>query len=148
MEGTEMIHIDYNTTKNLTFYLQPSLSVPIYLVSLVNYTNRTRKSFIAPDVSTALSQLLQLTVTEVGTGAENSLTGRVSIDPPGRYTIEVYEQTSTTNLIIANATLLGSDILMMHRDPVYDNPPLRYPIVEDIAGPDYNNDYNNDYKIT
>ncbi len=116
-----MIHIDYNSTKNFTFYLKSSLSVPVYLVSLVNYTNRTRKSFIAPDVSTT-SSLLQLTVTEVGAGVENRLTGNISINPPGRYTVEVYEQTSTTNLVIANATLLGEDTLMMHREPTYDTP--------------------------
>jgi hypothetical protein len=142
-----MIHIDYNSTKNLTFYLKASLSVPVYLVSLVNYTGRFRKSFIAPDVSTT-SQLLQLTVTEVGAGAESLLTGRVSIDPPGKYTVEVYEQTSTTNLAIYNATLLGSDILVMHHDPVYDNPPLRYPIDTIGMGGDFNNDFNNDFKIT
>lgn len=142
-----MIHIDYDTTKNLTFYLKPSLSSPNYLLSLVNYTNRTRKSFIAPDVSTT-SNLLQLTVTEVGSGTEDLLTGRVSIDPPGSYIIEVYEQTSTTNLDQDNATFLGNDVLIMHREPVYDNPELRYPILEEGIGGDFNNDFNNDFKIT
>lgn len=141
-----MIHIDYNTTKNLTFYLKSSLSVPVYLISIVNTVEFGRTNFIAPDVSTT-SSLLQLTVTEVGSGAENLLTGRVSIDPPGRYAIEVYEQTSTTNLDEALATLLGSDVLIMHREPVYDNPPERYPIIETGIDGDYNDDYNNDYFI-
>lgn len=142
-----MIHIDYDSTKNLTFYLQPSLSVPVYLVSIVNYTERFRKSFIAPDVSTT-SKLLQLTVTEVGAGGESLTTGRVSINPPGKYTVEVYEQTSTTNLLVYNATLLGNDILIMHKAPIYKNPPLRYLIDAIGIGGDYNNDFNNDFKIT
>jgi len=141
-----MIHIDYDSTKNLTFYLQPSLSVPVYLVSLVNYTNRTRNNYLATDVSTT-SNLLQLTTTEVGAGAESPLTGDVSIDPPGRYTIEVYEQTSATNLDVDNATLLGSDILMMHHDPVYDNPPLIYPIEDTTPaqGRSYSSAYSSAY---
>ena len=59
----------------------------MYLCSLVNYTVRTRKNFIAPDVSTT-SDMLQLTVTEVGTGVEDLLTGDVSIDTMGEYIID------------------------------------------------------------
>ena len=140
-----MIHIDYNSTKDLTFYLQPSLPSPVYLLSLVNYTTRDRKSFIAPDTS-GLAPFLQLTVTEVGASAEALLTGSVSIDPPGRYTIEVYEQISTTNLNHNLATLLGEDELIMHQDPTYSNPPLRNEIVS-ISGADFNDDFNMDFLI-
>ena len=139
-----MIHIDYNTTKNLTFYLKSSLSVPIYLLSLVNYTTRARKNFIAPDVSTT-SDMLQLTVIEAGAGAENLMTGRVSIEPMGEYVLEVYEQTSTTNLDIASATLLGDDILIVHQEPTYDAPPVRNEI--ESSNMDFNNDFNNDFLI-
>jgi len=122
-----MIHLDYDSTKNLTFYLQPSLESPIYLCSLINYTTRERKNFIAPDVSTT-SEMLQLTVTEVGTGTEAPLMGDISIKQFGRYTMEIYEQSSSTNLDIENATYLGDDELMTHKEPVYDSPPSRNPI--------------------
>ena len=138
-----MIHLNYNETKNLTFYLKSSLSVPVYLCSLVNYTTRERKNFIAPDVSTT-SNMLQLTVTEVGTGVEDLLSGEISIKTMGGYTVYVYEQTSTTNLLVANATLLGSDVLIAHQDPTYDAPPSRNPI---MAPSDFNNDFNNDFLI-
>ena len=140
-----MIHIDYNSTKDLTFYLQPSLSTPVYLLSLVNYTTRERTNFIAPDVS-GLAPFLQLTVTEVGTGMPNLYTGNVSISPPGLYTIEVYEQAGSTNLDETLSTYLGEDEFYMHQDPTYDNPTLRNAIPS-VAAADYNNDYNNDYLI-
>jgi len=122
-----MIHLNYNSTKVITFYLQPSLSTPVYLLSLVNYTTRERKNFIAPESSTN-SDLLQFTVAEVGEGAENILNGRFKSPTFGRFTIEVYEQASSTNLDIANATFLGDDELIIHKSPVYDNPPERNPI--------------------
>lgn len=143
-----MIHLDYNTTKDLTFYLQPSLSVPVYLLSLVNYTTRERINFIAPDTSTT-SELLQLTVTEVGEGSANLLTGNISIEDFGRYTIEVYEQVSTTNLDDSIATFLGDDEIIIHQEPTYDFPPKRNIIVtpSSMTTPDFNNDFNSDFLI-
>jgi len=116
----------------------------VYLCSLVNYTVRTRKNFIAPDVSTT-SDMLQLTVTEAGTANEDLLNGLVSIKPMGEYIIEVYEQTSTTNLDEDNATLLGSDVLIAHQEPTYDAPPVRNAIAEPMG--DFNSDFNNDFLI-
>jgi hypothetical protein len=139
-----LIHLDYNSTKNLTFYLQPSLSSPVYLLSLVNYTTRARKNFIAPDVSTT-SDMLQLTVTEVGTGSQNLLTGNVSIEPMGEYILEVYEQSSASNLDESSATLLGNDVLIVHQEPTYDSPPARNPV--ESMNVDFNNDFNNDFLI-
>ena len=143
-----MLHIENDTTKTLTFYLQPSLIAPIYLLSLVNYTTRERKNFIAPEVST-IGDMLQFTVTEVGTGSQSLLTGNVSIFPNGRYTLEVYEQTSTTSLDETIAIFLGDDELMVTKVQTYNAPPERNIIIVPITGdsPDYNNDYNNDYLI-
>ena len=141
-----MIHIDYNSTKNLTFYLQPSLSVPIYLLSFVNYTTRERTNCIAPDVSTT-STMLQLTVQEVGTGAVNLLLGMVSLVPMGEYVLEVYEQTSTTNTdpTASGTTLLGNDIIIVHQEPTYDSPPVRNDIAVSTA--DFNTDFNSDFLV-
>jgi hypothetical protein len=101
---------------------------------LVNYTTRERKNFIAPEVSIN-GELLQFTVTEVGASAQDLLTGNVSISPFGRYTLEVYEQVSTTNLDEALATFLGDDELMYERIQTYDAPPPRNPITLDISTP-------------
>jgi len=125
-----MIHLDYNSTKTVTFYLQPSLIAPTYLLSLVNYTTRKRKSFIAPDLS-GTSNLLQFSITEVGTGAESLLNGGVSITDFGKYTFEVYEQVSTTNLDVSLATKLGDDEVSIHKDRTLDAPPPRNEIEEE-----------------
>lgn len=127
-----MIHLNYNSTELLTFYLKPSLSTPTYLLSLVNYTTRERKNFIVPDTS-GVSDMLQFSVTEVGAGAENILTGNISIAAFGRYTLEVYEQVSSTNLDHTLATFLGDDKLITHNTPIYDYPPPRN-ILTDITG--------------
>ena len=141
-----MIHLNYNETKTITFYLQPSLSTPVYLLSLVNYTTRERMSFIAEDSSTT-STMLQFSVTEIGAGTPDLLDGMFSISNFGRHTIEVYEQTSTTNIdpTASGTTLLGDDEIMIWNPATYSNPPLRNPLPVSTA--DYNNDYNNDYLI-
>ena len=123
-----MIHLSYNTTKVITFYLQPSISTPTYLFSLINYTTRKKKNFISSDLS-GVSDLLQFSITEVGEGSENVLTGDISIKKFGRYTLQVYEQASTTNLDETLATFLGDDELITHKEPIYAAPPPRNPVV-------------------
>ena len=126
-----MLHLDYNSTKGLTFFLQPSLATPVYLLSLINYTTRKRKSFIAPDTSTS-STMLQLTVEEVGVGAESILTGGISVEDFGRHTLEVYEQASTTNVDVSVATFLGDDEIFIHQPESYDNP-IERNILEEVT---------------
>lgn len=139
-----MIHLDYNTTKTLTFYLQPSLIAPTYLLSLVNYTTRERSNFIAADTSTT-SEMLQFSVTEVGTGAVNIANGIIRIVPAGRYTIEVYEQAVSGNFDESLATILGDDELIMHKIQTYNAPPVRNALITSRG--DFNNDFNNDFSI-
>lgn len=122
-----MIHLDFNETKEITFYLQPSLVTPIYLLSLINFTTRERLNFLAVDSSTT-SNLLQFSVTEVGSGVADLMDAKISIDPFGTYTIQVYEQVSATNLDETLATFLGDDTIIFHKEPVFDFPPKRNPI--------------------
>ncbi len=119
-----MINVFYNTINTITFYLKPSLSNPVYLFSMVNYTTRERFNFISAELSNG-SDLLQFSVTEVGSGSANVLIGDIKIKNFGRYTIEVYEQVSATNLDHELATFLGNDELISHKRVIYDNPPVR-----------------------
>lgn len=128
-----MIHIDFNTSQLVTMYLEPSLVSPTYLISLINLNTRERLNFIAPE-SSGVSDLLQFTIIEVGDGSQNLLTGRIMISDFGMHTMEVYEQTSTTNLDETLATLLGDDELYAHKVFVYDNPPLRDDILPPVLG--------------
>ncbi|MCK5644570.1 MAG: SprB repeat-containing protein, partial [Gammaproteobacteria bacterium] len=119
-----MINVFYDTTQIITFYLKPSLSNPVYLFSLVNYTTRERLNFISTELSNG-SDLLQFQFTEVGDGIQDLLNGAVSIKNFGRYTLEVYEQVSPINLDQTLATFLGDDELFSHKPVIYDFPPIR-----------------------
>ena len=122
-----MINIFYDTTQKITFYLKPSLSNPVYLFSMVNYTTRERLNFISAELSNG-SDLLQFSVTEVGEGAADLLNGIIDVKNFGRYTVEVYEQVSTTNLDETLATFLGDDELIAHKPVIFDYPPVRNPL--------------------
>lgn len=126
-----MLNISYNTTQKITFNLAPSLVSPIYLFSLVNYTTRTRYNFISAELSGG-SNLLQFSVTEVGEGSQSVLTGDIKIESFGKHTLEVYEQTSTTNLDHEQAAFLGEDEVYTHKEVVFITPPIR----NDISVPE------------
>jgi len=122
-----MININVGETTEVTFYLQPSLSTPVYLLSAKNETTYARESFIATELSSD-SELLQFNVEEVGEGGVAlPLTGSIRLKPEGEWVLEVYEQTSSTNLdtTAVGTTKLGDDKLLVRDEPTYDAPPLK-----------------------
>lgn len=122
-----MLTINKGETKDLVFYLQPSLSNPVYLVSFVNDTTHQFKSCICANTVSEDMDFLALTFTEANGGGESGALGLLDLDPDGRWIVEVYEQTSTTNLDKSLATFLGDDTLDVVSPVIYPTVPERQP---------------------
>ena len=61
------------------------------------------KNFIAADTSTSTNRYNEFTIVEVGSGSEDLLNGEIRLTEYGFYSYFIYAQTSTTNLVPADA---------------------------------------------
>lgn len=97
------IERDSANTVVLTLTERTTISTPTYLFSFRSLEG-DYKNFIAEDVSVQTERYNKFVITEVGTGGtEDLLTGEVILLPTGFWSYTVYAQTSTTNLVPADA---------------------------------------------
>ena len=99
-----------NVTKNQTNYLVCTLSevvtltgTPYYLLYLEHQNTNNTYSVICSDVSSATTRYNKLMLID---NTSQNLTGGTINLPVGEYIYKIYEQTSPTNLLIANTTSL------------------------------------------
>lgn len=87
----------------LTLSEKTSITNPTYLFEFINDATKVTKTFIANDYSNNKERFNIFDIIETST--EDLLNGRVSLEI-GSYKYNIYEQTSSTNLIVANAHAL------------------------------------------
>ena len=99
-----MIKINRNTVNNrfLTLSEKTTISDPTYLFSFVNSTTKIAKNFICPIISTS-ERGQEFNIEEVSAGTEDLLDGKVKLVTNGTYDYYIYAQSSTTNLVVADA---------------------------------------------
>lgn len=117
-----MINITRSSANTVVLTLTENTTIdsPTYLFTLKKENNQIVKSFIAVDVSSYTERYNKFIITEVGDGGvENLLTGNIELSKPGRYVVEIRQQTSSSNL---NPDLSGSivekDIMTVLEDEV------------------------------
>jgi len=96
-----VINKDTNSTIVLTLTENVTLSSPTFLFRLTSDVTRQSVNFIASDLSSNTCRYNEFLITETD-GTEILTSGTVTLDPEGQWTYEVFEQTSTTNLDVAN----------------------------------------------
>ena len=125
-----MIKLERSTSNDVVVTLTEKTTIdnPTYLFSFKNDTTNVYKNFIAIDISTSTNRYNEFTIVEVGAGAEDLLTGEIRLTDYGFYSYFIYAQTSTTNLIPADADelveqgkmkLLGDEVTFI--EPTDDN---------------------------
>src|SRR4026208_2303235 len=93
-----------NSTLILTLEEKRTLTNPYFLVRMTSRSGRNIKRFILPaEQSTAAGRYNKFTITETDS-AEILTSGTVTLKPSGFWDYEIYEQTSSTNLVEALAT--------------------------------------------
>ena len=107
-----------------------TLTSPYFLFEFVNDITRTSKIFMATDISSYTDRYNKFSITETS-GGENLLTGIITLGETGFYHYRIFEQTSASNLVIANATglvecgklkVIGTSV----SHATYDNQPKQY----------------------
>ena len=97
-----MILINKNSANTCTLTLseRTTLTNAKYLFEFINDSTKENKTFLCADISTNKERCNEFIITENAT--ENLLTGTVSLTI-GDWKYNIYEQTSTTNLVVANS---------------------------------------------
>lgn len=100
-----MILINKNSVNTciLTLSERTTLTNAKYLFEFINDSTKQTKTFLCADISTNKERCNEFVITENAT--ENLLTGTVSLTI-GDWKYNIYQQTSTTNLIVANSGAL------------------------------------------
>jgi hypothetical protein len=105
-----MITVTQNRTNKVVLNVQSNY--PNFLIKFTNPFDCT--TFTALFVPTVSSTYYIINLIEVGSGATSHVNGRVSLSPSGAYELEIYSQTSTTNLNVASANqTIGEDTLIV-----------------------------------
>lgn len=100
-----MILINKNSVNTciLTLSERTTLTNAKYLFEFINDSTKQTKTFLCADISTNKERCNEFVITENAT--ENLLTGTVSLTI-GDWKYNIYQQTSSTNLIVANSGAL------------------------------------------
>ena len=98
-----MILINKNSSNEvvLTLSEKTSITSPTYLFEFTNDSTKQTKVFISADLSINKERYNEFNIIETST--EVPLTGRVSLTV-GDWKYKIYQQASTTNLVVANAS--------------------------------------------
>lgn len=88
----------------LTLTEEVTLSSPVFLFEFIYKQTKEKFYCIAADTSSYTYRYNKFTITESSTAAP--LTGTVTLSKAGFYTYNVYEQTSSSNLVPTNANKL------------------------------------------
>jgi hypothetical protein len=100
----QLITRNSNNTIIFTLKEKQTLTSPYFLFELkFRGDGTTTKTFIASDTSTYSDRYNEFLVTEVNAGSEILTSGTVNLQNVGEWHYRIFEQTSPTNLIVANA---------------------------------------------
>ena len=100
-----MVTINRGTANTLYFTLKEkaTLTAPYYLFVFTSDLTGQSKTFLMTDISSYPYRYNKFTLTE--TDSTNDLTnGTVTLKPAGFWSYKVYEQSSSSNLLVANTT--------------------------------------------
>jgi len=102
-----MIEINKETVNyvDLTLTEKATLDSPYYLFVFKSDLERAEVIFTGKDISTEPQRYNRFLVYETS-GTNNLTSGVVTLNPTGFWTYKAYEQTSQTNLDVANTTSL------------------------------------------
>lgn len=101
----QLITRSTNSTIIFTLKEKQTLTSPYFLFELkFRGDGTTTKTFIASDTSTYSDRYNQFLVTEVNAGSEILTSGTVNLQTVGEWHYRIFEQTSSSNLNVANAT--------------------------------------------
>lgn len=94
--------IQKNTVNTCVFSLaeKTTLNPVYYLFAFTNTQDDTVLTFTCTDISVNKLRYNEFEIEE--TANEDRLTGKITLDLLGSYTYEIYEQSSSTNLDLAN----------------------------------------------
>lgn len=100
----QLITRNSNSTIIFTLKEKQTLTSPYFLFELkFRGDGTTTKTFIASDTSTYSDRYNQFLVTEVNLGSEILTSGTVNLQNVGEWHYRIFEQTSSSNLDVANA---------------------------------------------
>lgn len=100
----QLITRNSNSTIIFTLKEKQTLTSPYFLFELkFRGDGTTTKTFIASDTSTYSDRYNQFLVTEVNSGSEILTSGTVNLQNVGEWHYRIFEQTSSSNLDVANA---------------------------------------------
>ena len=99
-----MILLNRDSTNKSVFTLfeKTTLSPAYYLFEFIDEDTNTSKLFTGVDVSTNKPRYNEFVI-ELTEGVEDLLNSVINLQVNGYYTYKVYEQSSPTNLLVANA---------------------------------------------
>lgn len=102
----EIIRRGSNSDVVFTLKEKQTLTSPYFLFELTfRGDSQAYKTFIAPEMSSYTDRYNMFRITEVASSGSEILTsGTVNLPYVGEYHYRIFEQTSSTNLIVANAT--------------------------------------------
>ncbi len=94
--------INKNTVNNCIFTLaeKTTLDPVYYLFEFTNTQDETVLTFTCTDISVNKLRYNEFEIEE--TTSEDRLTGKITLDLTGEYKYNIYEQSSSTNLLVAN----------------------------------------------
>lgn len=95
--------IQKNTVNTCVFSLaeKTTLTPVYYLFAFTNTQDDSVLTFTCTDISVNKLRYNEFEIEE--TASEDRLNGKITLDLLGSYTYEIYEQSSSTNLVVANA---------------------------------------------
>jgi len=99
-----MILLNRSSSNNsvFTLYEKTTLSPVYYLFEFTDEDTNTSKLFTGVDISTNKPRYNEFVI-ELTEGVEDLLNSVINLQVNGYYTYKVYEQSSATNLLVANA---------------------------------------------
>tara|TARA_R110000772_G_scaffold148307_1_gene258877 strand:- start:9646 stop:10047 length:402 start_codon:yes stop_codon:yes gene_type:complete len=99
-----MILLNRSSTNKSVFTLfeKTTLSPVYYLFEFIDGDTNTSKLFTGVDISTNKERYNEFVI-ELTEGVEDLLNSVINLQVNGYYTYKVYEQSSATNLLVANA---------------------------------------------
>ena len=94
-----------NSTLVFTLKEKQTLTAPYWLFELkFRGDGTTTKTFIASDISGFPDRFNKFLVTEVNAGSENLTSGTINLPYVGEWHYRIFEQSSSSNLDVTNAT--------------------------------------------
>lgn len=86
----------------MTLSEKSTLTTPYYLFQFTSDLSGEIVVFLASDLSSATGRYNEFLITETS-GTVNYSSGTIELNPTGQWTYKVYEQTSSSNLIVQNS---------------------------------------------